>query len=688
MYNKTLYYGENMNDFDKNFHINFSPLYATFVFMLFMLWASEVKGEEIEEIVVTAQQEKTVEVDPIENSSLMEAIMPMFTWNAGGYGGFVGYNERGAQTSHTSVYVNGIPANDPGASWYDFGHDVASGQTVKVITGANGVIYGSGSMAGTVLIQDTIEKGITYRAGQDNYIRVAPIDQLEFSLLKDSMGSVRNDNDEKDSYVNKTARFNVDAGDFSIVGKFTEYEYDYDNCFNYDWGQSNDCVQEGKRYNFAVRNDYITIGRNYNDADYFTNDISNEGTFAHQDQTYANESYRDYIRIGNQVELSAKLNVAFGVDLEKQYYNTVSWQNVEGSTVIETEILEPGIWYAEDDTNKSRPMWTGDFIGTGEFTSTTVGDGVFTLTELEERYSDENGGIYFQANANFILDYNFGIRIGNDDQNALRLGISKGDWFFNVGNSFRKANLYEKFGDGYVQGNEELDPEQGVGIEFGYGVLSVFMYDFKEAIDYIPGYYTDVIARETVLDIDRILNENWEISVDEENTYIQCVMDPNWTENDAATFDLPGCYYKVQETTSQVWTAPTYANTGEYTTQGIRYANNFGPVFVMLNYTDTDQPRVPKFAGVLQYSEEFFDVKFRLKYAFNLDRAPGPYDFLSEGEEYLDDLNKLNLYVTKEWDNGVILSFRGENLTNENAEVVPFYGVEGREFNLTLNYKW
>ena len=51
------------------------------------------------------------------------------------------------------------------------------------------------------------------------------------------------------------------------------------------------------------------------------------------------------------------------------------------------------------------------------------------------------------------------------------------------------------------------------------------MYDFKEAIDYIPGYYTEVTARETVLDIDRILNENWAISVDEENTYIQCVMD-------------------------------------------------------------------------------------------------------------------------------------------------------------------
>ena len=54
-----------MNEFDKNFHLNMSPLYAVFVFMLLMLWASEVKGDEIEEIVVTAQQEKVVKADPI-----------------------------------------------------------------------------------------------------------------------------------------------------------------------------------------------------------------------------------------------------------------------------------------------------------------------------------------------------------------------------------------------------------------------------------------------------------------------------------------------------------------------------------------------------------------------------------------------------------------------------------------------
>jgi hypothetical protein len=643
----------------------------TFIICLPLLsaWAF---ADEIEEIVVTAQQERVVKADPITSSSLMSAIMPVFTWNAGGYGGFVGFNERGAQTSHTSVYVNGIPANDPGASWYDFGHDFASGQTVKVISGANGVIYGSGSIAGTVLIQDTIERGITLRAEDGvNYARVAPIDQLEFSMVKDGMDSVRNDNEEEDNYENKTARFNVDAGDFTIVGKFTEYEYDYDNCFDYDFGQSNDCLQDGQRYNVAIRNDYITIGRNYNTAEYFTV----------QDPTYTNESYRDYFRIGNQIELSKSLNVAFGIDVEKQYYNTSSWQNVEGTETVTVSDMVPGS-YTDDNLTYNDgtllPLWNGtlepDLANAYEVVQ---GNGVYTLTQIDEKYSDENGGIYFQANADFILSYNFGIRLGNDDQNALRLGIEKGDWFFNIGNSFRKPNLYEKFGDGYVVGNEELEPEKGVGIELGYGVLSVFMYDFEEAIEYVPGYYTDNIT--TSLELDA------EASVNTDGTYGGCVLDPNYTASEGMPL---GCVYTMVEDNNPVYTMPTYANTGEYTTAGMRYANNFGPLFVMLKYTDTDQTRVPKFAGVLQYSEDFFDVNFRLKYAFNLDRAPGPYDVLAEGQEYLEDLNKLNLYVTKEFVNGITVSFKAENITDEIVEVVPFYNTEGREIYLTLDYKW
>lgn len=656
-----------MEDF---FHKHLFKITFLICLPLLSAWAF---ADEIEEIVVTAQQEKVVKADPIENSSLMSAIMPVFTWNAGGYGGFVGYNERGAQTSHTSVYVNGIPANDPGASWYDFGHDFASGQTVKVISGANGVIYGSGSIAGTVLIQDTIERGITYRGEvlDTAYIRVAPIDQLEFSMVKEGMDSVRNDNDEEDNYENKTARFNVDAGDFTIVGKFTEYEYDYDNCYGYSWNQSNDCLQDGQRYNVAIRNDYITIGRNYNTAEYFTE----------LDPTYTNESYRDYFRIGNQLELSNNLNIAFGVDVEKQYYNTSSWQNVEGTEVVEGYNTIPGSYTDENfryNDGTLLPLWDGtEQPDLNNPFDVIQGNGVFTLTQTDEKYSDENGAIYFQANADFILNYNFGIRLGNDDQNALRLGIEKGDWFFNLGNSFRKANLYEKFGDGFVQGNEELEPEKGVGVELGYGALSVFMYDFEEAIEYVPGYYTDNIT--TSLQVD------YEASVNEDGTFGGCVLDPNYTASEGMPL---GCVYTTVEDNNPVYTMATYANTGEYTTAGIRYANNIGPIFISLKYTDTDQTRVPKFAGVLQYSEDFFDINFRLKYAFNLDRAPGPYDILAEGQEYLEDLNKLNLYVTKEFVNGFTLSLRGENLTDEVVEVVPFYNTEGREIYLTLGYTW
>ena len=655
-----------MEDF---FHKHIIKITFIICLPLFTAWAI---ADEIEEIIVTAQQEKTIVANPITSSSLMSAILPAFTWNAGGYGGFVGYNERGAQTSHTSVYVNGIPANDPGASWYDFGHDFASGQTVKVISGPNGVIYGSGSMAGTVLIQDTIEKGITLRIEDEiKFARVAPIEQLEFSMVSDGMDSVRNDNEEEDNYENKTARFNVDAGDFTIVGKFTEYKYDYDNCFDYNWGQSNDCLQDGQRYNVAIRNDYITIGRNYNTAEYFTE----------LDPTYTNESYRDYFRIGNQVELSNSLNVAFGIDVEKQYYNTSSWQNVESTELVLRYDTRPGSYTDENlsyNDGTLLPLWNGTIEPDLDNPIEVLdGNGVYTLTQTDLKYSDENGGIYFQANANFILNYNFGIRLGNDDQNALRLGIEKGDFFFNIGNSFRKANLYEKFGDGVVQGNEELEPEKGVGFELGYGVLSVFMYDFEEAIEYVPGFYTDNIT--TTLEL------NPDLSVNTDGTYGGCVLDPNYTASEGMPL---GCVYTLVEDNNPVYPMPTYANTGEYTTAGMRYANNFGPLFVMLKYTDTDQTRVPKFAGVLQYSEDFFDVNFRIKYAFNLDRAPGPYDVLAEGQEYLEDLNKLNLYVTKEFTNGLTVSFKAENITDEVVEVVPFYNTKGTEYYLTLGYTW
>lgn len=116
------------------------------------LWIAYAMASDIEEVLVVGQQEEIVETNPATDTNILTAIVPAFTYNAGGYGGAAFYNERGAQTVHTAVFRNGIPANEPGGSWYNFGHDITSGERVKVISGSNAVMYGSGAMAGTVLI--------------------------------------------------------------------------------------------------------------------------------------------------------------------------------------------------------------------------------------------------------------------------------------------------------------------------------------------------------------------------------------------------------------------------------------------------------------------------------------------------------------------------------------------------------
>jgi hypothetical protein len=420
----------------------------------------------------------------------------------------------------------------------------------------------------------------------------------------------------------------------------------------------------------------MTIGRNYNTANYFTV----------EDPTYSNESYRDFVRFGGDAKLSNKIEIAYGIDAEKIYYNTNSWQNIEGTMVVETEITEPGIWYAEADTNKVRPMWTGIYIGTGEFNSETVGDGVFTLTEVKEKYTDENAGAYFTVNADFIFSYNFGFRVGNDDQNAYRFGIENGPWFFNMGDSFRKPNLYELNGDGFVTGNPNLLPEQGVGYELGYGAISIFRYEFEESIEYVPSVTTDFTTTSIVFDAEATLNQIGTNPEAPDPTYVSCVLNPNWTANDEATFELPGCIYKTVSTVNQIYTAPTYSNTGEYVTQGIRFNNVFGPVTVNLKWTDTEQPRVPEYAGAITVNQNFKGVDFRLHYAVNLNRKPGEWDFIED--EYLEDLERLDINITKRFANGVTLSLNVENLTDEVVEVVPFYNSTQRQTTLVLDYKW
>jgi outer membrane cobalamin receptor len=547
--------------------------------LLLAFFVSKVQAEEIEEVVVVAQQVEVITTNPLQNESLIEEIIPEFTWNAGGLGGFVGYNERGAQTVHTSVYRNGVPANNPGSGWYDFGHDVVSGETVTVISGANGVMYGSGAVAGTVLIQDTIDSGVTARFGPATYryYSVAPTDWFQVTDVNVNQPSVRSDNEEADPYSNTTAKAIIDVGDFVLKAVNTDYTYSYDNCYTASFSQTNDCTQEGNKQTLSVSNEYFTIGRTTEQAEYFTEDTL----------SYLNESSRDYFRVGDTVDLSNLLQVTYGADGNKEKYN---------------------------------------------------------------EHKDDNYGVFLSINATFALDYNFGIRAGNDDQNALRLGIAKDQFFFNVGTSYRKANLYEMYGDAYVDANDNLMPEEGTGYELGFGAVSIFLYDFEESIEYQSGSMVTTIIEEAVYNTEGVL-----------------ILDA---------------------VTEDVYTNASYYNSGSYVTKGVRFDNQWGPFGLLLKYNDSDQPRIAEYIIVLDYMQTFKGVELGATYKGLFDRTPGAYDLLPAGQEFLDDLKVLDLYAIKKFSNGVSLSGRIDNITDEEAEPVPGYGNDGREIYITINYNW
>ena len=569
----------NRSKIDWNFHINFSPMYAAFVWMILFSIAvclsPKAQAEEIEEVVVVAQQTKTVKTDPLKENSFIQALLPGHTWTAGGQGAFQGYNERGAQTVHTAVYRNGIPANLPGTAWFDFGTELVTGQKVKIISGANSVVYGSGSIAGTILIKDVIEKSATASIGtqSNRFVSIAPTNWFQYTAMEINQDSVRNDNEEKDLYTNRNAKLNFDVQDFTITMNYTDYRYDYDNCYDSMFEASNDCEQDGEKYNVAINNEFFTIGRTHDKAEYYTGDWI----------SYANESSTDYLRIGDQLNLSNKLQVGYGVDASHEQYET-----------------------------------------------------------LTDDYNRDNYGAYLNINADFAMKYNFGFRVGNEDQNALRFGLEAGPFFLNVGNSYRRPTLYEVNGDGYVDANLDLLPEEAVGYEIGFGVLSLFRYEFEQAIEYTPGFYEEITISET---------------------------DPETGE--------------VTITTEQIWNAPKYYNTGAYETTGLRYAQTFGAFGLMLKVTDSDQARVPKYVGVFSWDQDFGSHNFNITYRGQFERQPGIYD----GDE-LEDLQNLSFRYIKTFANDLELALRVDNVLDEEVEVLPGYNNRGRQFMLTIQRKW
>ena len=401
-------------------------------------------AQQIETIVVIGNTTKLESVDQVVVTSLIESLQPTQVSTVGGIGGFASFTERGTQASHTAVFRNGVMANDAGAGWYDIGHDLATGnEQVKVVTGPQGVLYGTSSMGGTVFINDRLTPGVTVKAG--NNIRMASAtlsDNINFTYADVENGSVRSDNTELDRYTQSSVRLQSDPlwNDFVVNYSVTDYSYDYDNCYTADWTPSNDCVQQGLRQTLSVRNDNITLGYNSNTVEYFTADY----------QSYDTDAENYFFDVRDELYSGKSLSVLMGITATQENYIGESQNSLETYTLVSyQDWLDFGARYT-DDTTVAR-------VGVSVLDATITASTSYRNPNLYELNGD---GAWVFANTSLQPEKGAGVELSYGPFTAFRYDFSQGI-DFNFTNS-----TYVNTGDYQTQGIRFNDAYDIMGGEF------------------------------------------------------------------------------------------------------------------------------------------------------------------------------------------------------------------------------
>lgn len=446
---------------------------TTILFALSLIPVS-VNAQELEQIVVIGSSLQTT-ATPADDLTFIEAVSPATPFTAGGYGGFAGYSERGTQIIHTSIFRNGVASNDAGSGWYDFGHDIITGnETVKVINGPNSVLYGSGSLGGTVFINDTFNNQLVSRVGSNHYFVNGTLynkpETLGVSLtyFNTSNGSVRIDNSEKDFYDNKTFKVFSKVGNFDLITSLTDYSYDYDDCFTADWSSSNNCVQKGQRYNFSLRNNNFTFGYNKNSVDFFTNGV----------ETWASDADRFYADARNTSDLSNNVSVVYGLSFNNEHYANDSQTEYSGYTLVTyKDTFDVGIRTSKDTVVYRLGTNYKDFYA-------TVGTSYRRPTLYERK-----GDAFVNSNSTLESEKAFGFEVGYKSFAYFNYDFSEGiDYDFN-------NNMFVNTGKYNTQGLRFQD-----SFKFNNNTLSVYLaYTDSDQIR-VAKYKTEIAYQRQIND--------------------------------------------------------------------------------------------------------------------------------------------------------------------------------------------
>jgi outer membrane cobalamin receptor len=441
----------------------------------FLLCSTPLYAQEIETITVTGSVTQEVVSDPAIDISILESLFPETTV-AGKFGGFAGFSERGTQPTHTTVFRNGVPANDPGAGWYDFGHDLSTGsESVKVVNGPNSVLYGSGSLGGTIFITDDIKPGTIIRLGdQHKFVSQSYEDVINITYFDTSNGSVRTDNDEEDRYKNITARANFDIGDWQAKINYTDYTYDFDQCWNNNGIFTNSCFQEGKKGTVSIRNENTTLGYSFNDADFY----------ALEDKTWTSEAKRYFADHRQDFVISHDgfyiAEVLVGATAEREEYAGNDQTNVAVYGVAKRGYFEVGTRVTQDaSVFRFGAEYKNFFANVG------------TSYRNPSLYQI-HGDAWTNPNTNLNPEEAFGFEFGYGNLSFFNYKFSEGIDYSYADNQYVNTGKYDTRGARYV---DNFFPTDDLWLRFDVGYTDsdqprVAKYKFVATGNYHIGDYT------------------------------------------------------------------------------------------------------------------------------------------------------------------------------------------------------
>ena len=391
------------------------------VILLLLMTGVKAFASDVEEVIVVGAKESIGYSQPEYDNSVIEGLDPTRIYQPGGVGGFVGHSPNGTDVKHTAVYRNGIPINDPGSGWYDFGVELPSFQSYKTIHGPNGSLYGSSSMAGTVLIEDNFEREFFYKGGDKlNYI-IAGGDWFQVARYNGSNGSVKTDNSEEDWFENTTLKTKTEWKQWTAISVMQDYRYDYDDCWTADFTPTDKCYQDGRKYDMSIRGDWLTVGYSQNNVKH------NSG--------WEGKSRRYFVDANKEV----KPGLILGAQQHRQEYNGAWDENFAGYINYNQKQFGFGARYEDDQVT----LRAGFDVGGVKWAISNS----FRSPNLYERYGDD----WVKGNSTLRPEKGEGIQITWKEFTTWFYQFSESIDYNFQDNMYINAGAYESKGISYQE---------------------------------------------------------------------------------------------------------------------------------------------------------------------------------------------------------------------------------------------